>query len=118
MESRGPGRIDTSRILGAGVLVAILTSDALVTTGAKRPSAIFGARPITGENDRTQSGNQSSVVEYSIELIDGVGAKSVPDLGAVEGNPSHRVGFVLVVGDVTQVLKAWNHAPQGLIEEG
>jgi hypothetical protein len=58
------------------------------------------------------------VVEYSIELIDGVWAKSVPDLGAVERNPSHRVSLVLVVGDVTQVLKAWNLAPQSLIKEG
>jgi hypothetical protein len=58
------------------------------------------------------------VVEHSIELIDGVGAKSVPDLGAVEGNPGHRVGLILVVGDVTQVLKARNHAPQSLIKEG
>jgi hypothetical protein len=58
------------------------------------------------------------MIEYSIELIDGVGAKSVPDLGAVEGNPSHRVGLILVVGDIGEVLKAWNHAPQSLIKEG
>ena len=118
VESTGPGRIDTSGILGGGVLVAILASDALVTAGAKLPSAIFGARPITGENDRTQSGNHSSVVEHSIQLIHGVGAKSVPDLGAIEGNPGHRVGFVLVVGDIGEVLKAWNLVPQGLIKEG
>jgi hypothetical protein len=58
------------------------------------------------------------VVEHSIQLIHGVGAKSVPDLGAVESNPGHRVGFILVVGDIGEVLKAWNHAPQGLIKEG
>ena len=60
------------------------------------------------------------MVEYPVELVDGVRAESVAHLRPVEGDAHDPVApggtYVAVVGDIGQVFEAWDGAPLGGIE--
>jgi hypothetical protein len=57
------------------------------------------------------------VVEGLIELVHGLGSKSVADLGPVECDPGYRPVSTLVIGHITQVREALNAVPYGRVEE-
>src|SRR5699024_9037396 len=69
-----------------GVAVAGAAADALVAAGAKCPAAIFFTRAIAGEQHCANIRGTARVVEYAVELIDGVRAKSIADLRTVKSN--------------------------------
>ena len=92
-------------------------SDALVTTGTKSPPAILGAWAIAGENHDAQPGGESGVVEGLVELVHGLGSKSVTHLGSVECDPRNRPISTLVIGHITQVSKTLDAVPHGRVEE-
>ena len=104
-------------IVGVGVTVPIGSPDALIAPRAKGPSAVFRAWPISREDDDTESGLQSRVIERLIELIDGTGTKRVSHFWSIERDPRDGAFRALVVGDVRQVVKAGNASPRGIIKE-
>ncbi len=120
VEAAGSARIDRlgglARLAVGLVLVAVLATDALIAAGAERPAAVFRRRAVAGEQDAADVGRHAGVIERLIELVDGVWAEGVPDVGAVERNPDG--GHVLgpVVRDVGE-LEAGHLVPQFGIED-
>ena len=106
VQPTGSTRINPRGVIGIGVSVAICSTNSLVTTGAKRPTAIFGAWAVPGQNHYTECCLQPGVIQSLVKLIDCSWSKRVSDLGSVEGNTSNRPVFALVVGDIFMVLKA------------
>src|SRR5699024_6977467 len=98
-----------------GVAVAGAAADALVTTGAKCPAAVFFTRAIAGEKDGSNIRGTARVVEHAVEFIHRVGAKSVADLRAVKSDAHDAIGAafasVAVVSDVGEVGKTFYRAP-------
>ena len=66
------------------VLVAILAADPLVTARRKRPAAVFGRRPIAGQEHAADIRASTGVLERCIQLIHGLRPKGVAHLGPVE----------------------------------
>jgi hypothetical protein len=62
VQPAAPVRVDARGIIGARVLITISTANALITTGAKCPSAIRLAWAITGQNHHTQRALEARVV--------------------------------------------------------
>jgi hypothetical protein len=57
------------------------------------------------------------VIKHAIELIHGAGAKRVAHLGAVKSDSSNLLGFTEVIGDITEVVKAFDFVPKTGIKE-
>lgn len=103
MEAAETGRIDGVGGLAIGVLVTVFAPDPLIAAGTECPTTVLWRRPIAGEEDASDISGLTSMVEGFVEFIDGVGAKGVPDLGAVERHP-HGTGLTgTVIGDVGEV---------------
>src|SRR5699024_8499205 len=76
-------------------------------------ATVFGGRTVTGEQDGSNIGGHSCVVECPVEFVDGSGAKCVTNLGAVKsdtygaevtGPVTVVVAFYMpVVGDVLEI---------------
>ncbi|EFG81041.1 hypothetical protein HMPREF0281_01681 [Corynebacterium ammoniagenes DSM 20306] len=100
-----------------GVAVAGAAADALVAAGAKCPAAVFFTRAIAGEQHRSDIRGTARVVEYAVELIDGMRAKGIAYFRAVKGNAHDAIGttfaHVAVVGDIGEVRKAVHRTPLG-----
>ncbi len=98
--------LDGVRPSALGVLVAGPPADALVAAGAEGPAAVLRARAVPGEQHEADVGRIAGVVEDAVELVDGVRAERVADLGPVEGDPHRAAGRperAAVVGDVGEV---------------
>jgi hypothetical protein len=55
------------------------------------------------------------MVEGGVQLVDGMGAEGISDLGSVESNPHHTGVPGPVVGDVGEFESA-DHFPSGSVE--
>ncbi len=82
------------------VLVSVLAPYPLIASRAECPSAVLWRGSVPGEEDAADVRGHPGVVEGTVELIDGLGAEGVADLGAVEGDPDGTNGSCAVVGDV------------------
>src|SRR4029079_13727750 len=115
-----PGSVNGLRSLTLGVLVAAAPPDALVPAGAERPAAVLGSGAVAGQQDSPDIGRHARVVQRAIQLVDGVRAEGVANLGAVEGD-SHRalrgpLQNCPVVGDVGQV-ETLHDGPRSRVED-
>ena len=99
------------RGLAGGVLVAGAPADALIATGAERPAAVLGRRPVSGQQHHADVRPHPGVVERAVQLVDGVRAERIAHLGPVECHPHGAVGDVPVVGDVGQILETVDPRP-------
>jgi hypothetical protein len=116
VEATGACRIDRRRVVAAGVAVAVPAADALIAAGAERPAAVARRRPVAGEQHDADVARRAGVLEGGEQLVDGVRAERVADVGAVEGD-AHRALFDgAVVGDVGE-LEAGHRRPAGRVEE-
>ena len=115
MQPPGPGRVDRLCGLPVRVPVAVPAADALVPAGAEGPAAVPGGRPVAGEQHAADVAAHPGVVQRRVELIHGVRAERVPDLGPVEGHPDRAAAGGTVVGDVGE-LKARDGLPAAGIE--
>ncbi len=103
MQSAQPRRIHGPGLVVLRVLVPVPAPDSLVTTGAEGPSPVLGGGAVPGEEDTSDVGGLSGMVECGIELVDGVGAEGVTDLGPIEGDADHPVAGGPVVGDIGEL---------------
>ena len=127
MQSSRASRVDAFGGLAAGVVVAVAAADALVAAGAEGPAAVLGGGAVAGEQHGAYVGGHSGVVEGAVEFVHGVRAECVADLGAVEcdahgGQIAYDLAVFValnltVVGDVGEVLEAFNDAPVGGVED-
>ena len=108
-------------------MVAVATADALVAAGAECPATVLGGGAVAGEQYGAHVRGHAGVFEGAVELVHGVRAECVAHLGAVEGDAHGRqiaqnlTVFVAlnlaVVGDVGEVLEAFDDAPVGGVED-
>ena len=110
-----PGSIVSAR-LALGVLVAVRPRMRWSPPRAERPAAVLRRRTVAGQEHAADVGRHPGVVERAVELVDGVRAEGVADLGPVEGDADGAVVDGPVVGDVGEV-EAGDLVPAGRVEE-
>ena len=123
----GAGLIDAG-FIRRGIIVGMLggiaipraPTNALVTAGTKRPAAIFLRGPIAGKQDRAHIWRAAGVIQSAIQLIHGVRPEGIAHLWPVDGDAHDAILPTVcrqtVVGDVRELPKALNRAPQFLTE--
>ena len=116
METSDPPGIDGVRRLAVGVLVAVPAADPLVAAGAERPHPVAGRGSVSGEQHAAHIRRHAGVVEGAVELVNGVGAKGVADLRAVEGDAHRPLIDGAVIRDVGEV-EPLHGRPGGGVEE-
>jgi hypothetical protein len=82
---------------------------------AQPPS--LGEGPVSGQENASDVGGLAGVVERPVQLVHGVGAEGVADLGAVEGDPDGAGRSGPVIGDVGEV-ETRHLIPEVGVEEG
>jgi hypothetical protein len=112
----GAGRVGGGGVIALRIPVTVTTPDALVPSRAKGPPPVARRGTVAGEQDASDVGGLTGMVEHPVELIDGVGAEGVADLGPVECDPHRPVVDGPVVGDVGQ-LGSRDRAPGLGVEE-
>ena len=106
-------------VVAGGVLVAGTPANALVATGAERPTAVLRGGAITGEQHNAHGRIAARVIERPVQLIHRVRAESIAHLRPIKGNAHDAIcaalASVAVVGDVSEV-KALDGLPLGRVE--
>ena len=82
---------------------------------AQPPS--FGARPVAGEQHDADARVLARVVERAVELVDRVRTEGVAHLRPVERDAGDPARYVVVVGDVGELVESLDLAPEGLVEQ-
>ena len=108
-----PGASHVNRVRGvsACVLVAGAPANALIAAGAKRPTAVAWAGPVTSQQHHAHVGGHPGVVEHPVQLVDSVRPKGVAHLGPVERHSHGGVFDVAVIGDVGQIAEPVDKSP-------
>lgn len=116
MEASGAGLVDGVGRFAFRVLVAATATDALIAAGAEGPAAVLLARSVAGEQYGAHVGRHPGVVECPVQLVDGVWAKRIAYLGAVEGDTNCALTDMAVISDVGEILESGNWAPKLRVE--
>ena len=109
-------RVDGLAGLPFGVAVAVPAADPLVAAGAEGPPAVLRRGAVAGQQHAAHVGGHPGVVERGVQLVHGVRAEGVADLGPVERHADGAGVHRAVVGDVGEGEPA-DRAPALRIED-
>src|SRR5512145_1117403 len=82
------------------IFVAVFAADALIAAGTKSPDAVFGRRPVAGEEYAADIGGHARMIQCGVKFVHGIGPESVSDFRTVKSNADRALFFGAVIGDV------------------
>src|SRR5699024_751444 len=95
--------------LALSIPVAVSAANALVAAGAERVATVFEGGTVSGEQDGSDVGGHSCMVECAVECGDGSGAECVTSFWAIKGNAhGPEIAGPFAVGDALYMAVVGN----------
>ena len=105
VKASAAGCINRVACFSVRVLVAVGSANSLIAARTKSPTAVFRAGAVPGQQHDTDRGIDSNMVEHVRELVDGVRAEGVANLGSVKCDARHTTVCRKVIRDVAEVFE-------------